>query len=116
MGYRSDVMCVIYPSLSADGAVREQVYNQLKVLMATRFAEVFDDWLKSCMHWVDDKCTLKFVIDDVKWYESYPEVQAFMRMLSAFDADIEGYTVEFMRIGEDSDYLLSLRREIQCEV
>lgn len=77
-----------------------------------------------------------FSCDDVKWYESYPDVQAFESAADKFvelcNAEVsEGsptYNYEFVRIGEDYDdvdvtregigceYLLSVSRSVNVEV
>jgi hypothetical protein len=132
MGYRSDVMAVIYPDATSDedSALK---YEQLKVLMQTTFKELMEDGFGADMEWVDGKQVLKFNITNVKWYDSYPDVQRFTAMLDSFgsgcDEDgIEGYCTEFMRVGEDYDdveqsssghnlcYYLSVNREIVCDV
>jgi len=101
MGYRSDVTVVVYPD------ERDQdKYNTLKVLMGTTFKDtvaLFD----ANMEWRDEGCALIFNIVDVKWYDSYTDVQAFLRMLSVLanegEDGIEGYNYEMVRLGEESD-------------
>jgi hypothetical protein len=132
MGYRSDVVVLIYPDVDLKAQEQEK-YDQLKVLMATTFKDTIDgtagvDGFMGYMTWMDDECVLKFQLDDVKWYPSYADVQVFERMLRAFDSDIEGYCTEFVRIGEESDdteehhtgdnnqYYLQVRRSIDCNV
>jgi hypothetical protein len=44
---------------------------------------------------VDFKC------EDVKWYESYPDVAVFTQMLPLIE-ELE-YCYEFVRVGEESD-------------
>jgi hypothetical protein len=87
------------------------------------------------MTWMDAEHVLKFNLPDVKWYESYPDVRMFDKMLRALDvandgsdAGIPGYCTEFIRIGEDSgdveehhtgednQYYLQVRREIDCNI
>lgn len=133
MGYRSNLMVLIYPDVDKveDEAPK---YEQLKLLMGTTFKEVVDEYFGSCMTWMDSDHVLKFDIKDVKWYPSYPDVQMFEAMLSTFkghtddDEDIKGYCTEFVRIGEDTEdveqvhtgdnnnYYLQVRREIDCNV
>jgi len=126
MGYRSQVMALIYPERGNDDMVAK--YEQLKVLMATTFKDVTDEYFGSCMEWMDADRVLKFTMDDVKWYPSYKDVQAFETMLDEFGDDIPGYCTEFVRIGEETDdvecrstgdnneYYLQVRREIDCNV
>jgi hypothetical protein len=133
MGYRSNLMVLIYPDVetAADMAPK---YEQLKLLMGTTFKDVVDEFFGSCMTWMDSEHVLKFDIPDVKWYPSYPDVQMFEKMLAAFkgscddDEDITGYCTEWVRIGEESDdteeshtgdnnnYYLQVRRTIDCNV
>lgn len=133
MGYRSNLMVLIYPDVetAADMAPK---YEQLKVLMGTTFKEVIDLHFYEDMTWVDSAHVLKFALDGVKWYPGYADVQMFERMLAAFkgscddDEDIKGYCTEFVRIGEESDdteeshtgdnnnYYLQVRRTIDCNV
>lgn len=128
MGYRSDVMLVIYPD-AEDSEEYKMLYAQLKVLMATQFKDLVDNGFSTCMTWVDSDCTLKFDMQGVKWYDSYPDVRAFEAMLSGFNTDeIPGYCTEFIRIGEDDNdvqversgennqYYLGVRRSIDCNV
>jgi hypothetical protein len=137
MGYRSDVMALIYPDPpdDVDDAAVQEKYDQLKVLMATTFKAVSDEFGDPYMTWHDDERVLKFNIPDVKWYPSYPDVKMFEVMLNTFkgyldddDLNIKGYCTEFVRIGEDADdteedhtgennnYYLQVRRSIDCNV
>lgn len=133
MGYRSDLMVLIYPDVEHIDAAPAK-YEQLKLLMGTTFKHIVEEFGDPYMTWMDSDRVLKFDINDVKWYPSYPDVQMFEKMLAAFkgsgddDEDITGYCTEFVRIGEESDdveevhtghnnhYYLSVRREIECNV
>lgn len=127
MGYRSNLMVLIYPDVEKMED-EQPLYDQLKVLMATTFKAVSDEFGDPYMTWQDNDRVLKFDIPDVKWYPNYSDVQMFENMLSAFDGEIEGYCTEFVRIGEESDdvenrytgdncqYFLHVRREIDCNV
>jgi hypothetical protein len=126
-------MVLIYPDVDKveDEAPK---YEQLKLLMATTFKHLGEEFFGSCMTWMDSDHVLKFTLEDVKWYPSYSDVQMFEKMLATFkgsgddDEDITGYCTEFVRIGEESDdveevhtghnnhYYLSVRREIDCNV
>jgi hypothetical protein len=130
MGYRSQVMALIYPDHESEEDCRA-TYAQLKLLMGTTFKEVSDEFGED-MKWFDDECVLQFDLPDVKWYPSYPGVQMFERMLEAFDRysddGLPGYCTEFVRVGEDSGdndekytgenihYYLQMRRTIDCNV
>ena len=133
MGYRSNLMVLIYPDVDKVEAESPK-YEQLKLLMGTTFKHIVEEFGDPYMTWLDSDRVLKFDINDVKWYPSYPDVQMFEKMLAAFkgsgddDEDITGYCTEFVRIGEESDdveevhtghnnhYYLQVRREIDCNV
>ena len=101
MGYRSDVVCIIYPH--GEGVDIKEKYALLKTLMATTFKDVVKEW-SQVMEWIDEGCILEFDIPDVKWYGNYPEVKLFEDMRERFEADeFEGIAVEFIRVGEESD-------------
>jgi hypothetical protein len=130
MGYRSQVVALIYPDHESEEGDRAK-YEQLKLLMGTTFRDVSEEF-GACLTWLDDECVLKFDLTDVKWYPNYPEVQRFGSMLESFDRDVDdglpGYCTEFVRIGEDTDdsvekhtgeniqYYLQIRRTIDCNV
>lgn len=134
MGYRSNVMVLIYPN-DQSKLGEKAAYEQLKVLMGTTFKHVVDAFGDPYMTWMDSDHVLKFDIPDVKWYPSYKDVQIFHEMLDAFDvsddggdAGIPGYCTEYVRIGEENDdieerhtgennqYYLNVRRTIDCNV
>lgn len=96
MGYRSDVATVIY----GDDRNSEK-YELLKTLMNTTFNVAYDAW-SSCAIWHDTKHVLEFRIEDVKWYDGYSDVAAFMQMLEDLQ-ELGGYNYEFVRIGEDDE-------------
>jgi len=126
MGYRSDIVALIYPDTDTKHEYKEP-YEALKTLMNTTFKEVTDTW-NDYVEWHDDVNCLKFKIDDVKWYESDPDVQIFMDMMKFFRSEAQGYCTEFIRIGEDYDdaeeehtgenqlYLTHIRRTIDCGI
>jgi hypothetical protein len=119
-------MALIYPERGSDDMVAK--YEQLKLLMATTFKDVTNEYFGICMEWVEADRVLKFRMGDVKWYPSYADVQKFEAMLEEFGGDIPGYCTEFVRIGEESDdveqrqtgdnneYYLQVRREIDCNI
>jgi hypothetical protein len=134
-------MVLVYPDACSSEEEQGAKYEQLKVLMATTFKDVVGEF-EGYMTWMDSDCVLKFELEDVKWYPSYPDVRMFEDMLSAFKGyddtddtddtedteDIKGYCTEFVRIGEDSNdveevhtgdnnhYYLQVRRTIDCNV
>lgn len=119
MGYRSDVAVVIY------GNHRDsQKYALIKTLMNTTFKEAYTEF---DAEWHDDKHVLEFKMEDVKWYDGYPDVDRFMTMLEEI-GDIEGFNYEFIRVGEDAndivaqeggacvEYILSVTRSIRVDL
>ena len=122
MGYRSDVKAVFYTSdkeqwpalrLFVDENFPEVLKGDLEVIGST----VYSGYVFSC--------------NGVKWYDGYDDVKAFNKCVEAYTELIEGETelpwvYEFIRIGEDTDdietenagncdYVLQVRREIDCE-
>lgn len=123
MGYRSDVVCAIYPE-DRDAVNRnEENYPLLKTLMNTTFKSVLDTF-KDNVHWYDDKQLLIFEMNDVKWYDSFPDVILFNKMLEFFRSeDNMRFCIEFARVGEEmedveveysdgAEYIIEVRREI----
>lgn len=130
MGYRSDIMLVVYPDYTdeeykigkSEPIIRkkgEDKYNTLKLLMQTKFKDVAETW---DLKFDDDKLRLVISEDNIKYYESYDEIASFER----FKEEIVelGYCMEFARIGEEYDdiiienmghnveYVLRINREI----
>lgn len=105
MGYRSDVTVLIYPD---NGEQNEARYDTLKLLMNTTFKGVYEEF-ESNFEWLDNHRVLKFAIESIKWYDSYPDVQKFARMLDDL-GEMEGLNYEFMRVGEESDDVEELQR------
>lgn len=124
MGYRSEVTALIYPDGGEHSALN---YNKLKLLMNTTFKQVFDEWggereFNDGWEWNDDVLVLQFTATSVKWYDSYPEVERFVKFLEEVQ-ELE-YQYEFIRLGEEDDDMetdstgdansyLSVRREIE---
>jgi hypothetical protein len=98
MGYRSDVQALIYP---ANGDTNLLEYNKLKLLMNTTFKDVYESWGNDWFTWDDKHRVLKFSANSVKWYDSYPEIERFIKFLAEV-RDLE-YEYEFIRIGEEDD-------------
>lgn len=127
MGYRSDVTALIYPEGGADNLLK---YDQLKLLMNTTFKELFEEWggereFDDGWEWDDKHRVLKFSIESVKWYDSYPDVARFSEFLEKI-RDLD-YEYEIVRVGEDytdiefdstgdSEGYLSVRREIEVNL
>lgn len=119
MGYRSEVLVLVYPRSGEDSLLK---YDQLKTLMNTTFKEVYDYWDDPYFTWEDKHRVLKFACEDVKWYESYPEVASFMHFIDMVDQ--LDYEFEFVRLGEnyedietrysnDCEWYTSVRREVE---
>lgn len=124
MGYRSAVMALVYPATTGETDARAEQYELLKTLMNTSYKFVWEE-LGNCFEWVDRDELLKFACSDVKWYPSYPDVQAFEKFIEEIEA--MGYDTEFIRVGENYDdietkysdnaaYHLSVRITIESEV
>ena len=123
MGYRSDVTVLIYPD---NGEQNEARYDMLKLVMNTTFKSAYEAW-DDHFEWLDSHRVLKFAIESIKWYDSYPDVQNFARMLDDL-GEMEGLNYEFMRVGEDYDdieqqhrgndlqYHISLARSIEVDL
>ena len=97
MGYRSDVKAVFYAPTEKAAAVKLYV------------DENFPESLNDCLRPVKNKYYAGYLFEDenVKWYDSYPEVIAFNRFVSNFlelaEQEEIAWCYEFMRIGEDND-------------
>jgi len=123
MGYRSDVTVLIYPDNGEQNAER---YDMLKVLMNTTFKKIYEEF-DEAFEWLDNHRVLKFAVESVKWYDSYPDVRDFQSMLEDI-SDMEGLNYEFMRVGEDYDdieqnqrgddlqYHISVSRSIEVDL
>jgi len=122
MGYRSDVAAVFY-------VTDKQKLPEIKLWLTENFpVEEFD----SCVRWFTNG--MVFECDDVKWYDTYPDVEAFNTAVEKFvdmfcKGDKEKFegAYEFIRIGEeyedveviregDYDYLLEFNRSIGTTV
>lgn len=118
MGYRSEVMMML----------KGPAIKEVKVLMDTAGIDLNEHWgetviggdervkMPSCFGYGrdhNDQLTFVFHIDDVKWYESFPEVQAIEKMwqfasmiadrfgrsgCQPLDSELNGI---FIRIGEE---------------
>jgi hypothetical protein len=123
MGYRSDIKAVFY-------APKEHA-PVLKLYVDENFPEE----LKGDLHLIDNGYAQGYMFEGEgwKWYDSYPDVQAFNRFVSNFLELADGeegserrWAYEFVRIGEDSDdveenrsdhsdYRLSVARSINSD-
>lgn len=125
MGYRSDILLVVYPDhdenldmhgLSEEGIAQKlrqinaEKYEMLKILMGTKFKPIVDEWGGEFRD--RDR---RFVIghEDIKYYSDYEDVTH----LEQFKDEIVelGYCMEFARIGEESDDTEFDQRGNHCE-
>ena len=110
MGYQSQVKALIYPDAPEDPMSVTKVqdyytekYEMLKLLMKTTFGHLMseDVWGEHYFEFDDKRDRLIFTAEDIKWYDNFPEVQAFHKFLD--DVTELGYCTEFVRIGEETD-------------
>lgn len=95
MGYTSDVVALVYPASGSENLLN---YDKLKLLVNTTFKDFYDYW-SEYFEWDDKHRALKFEIDSVKWYDSYPEVRRFGEFLTEISK--LDYEYEIMRVGEE---------------
>lgn len=102
MGYRSNIYVAIVPSAGTAADQRAPVMDRLRLLVGTTFAERLGGFMdEDCTTWDWRPGRLDIEICDVKWYESYTDVQQFHSFLDALP-DL-GYAYEFIRLGEDDE-------------
>jgi hypothetical protein len=95
MGYRSDVRSVIYGETSKMKVFMDEHQAQIQLVQE----DVTDIEVKEN----DGETVLHMHNDSVKWYEDYPGVIAWNKMLEKAEEAELAY--EFIEIGEDpSDY------------
>lgn len=100
MGYRSDIKCVMYvPEAVTFGVLLEylktNVHNNWDDKDSTVWTE-FEDDLSVNM----DRQMIFFEGNGYKWYESYPDVAAFMAALDKCEEIGGGY--QYVRVGGES--------------
>jgi hypothetical protein len=97
MGYRSDVVAAFYAT--PDKAAAMKLYVD----------ENFPEELAGNLRPINNKLYQGYLFEDenVKWYDSYPEVMAFNKFVSNYlelaEQEEIRWAYEFVRIGEDSD-------------
>jgi len=105
MGYRSNVVCLMYGNndIGDNTIVKEFVRSRVEAYSGEASAHVkdafdYNGWgvMFSCKDW--------------KWYDSYPDIQflenlfdEFEELLIGDDASNTSYALEFVRLGEESD-------------
>jgi hypothetical protein len=104
MGYRSDVVAIVYAVHEPFGKDsfltldRGKRYPLLKTLMNTTFKNIVEMW-GNHLEWDDKDGVLVFRAEDIKWYDSDRDIQAFSNFLK--EAEHCGFEFECMRIGEN---------------
>jgi hypothetical protein len=106
MGYRSDVVAIVYgvhDPFAKNGLYRldkERKYPLLKILMNTTFKAITEMWGRH-FQWDGSNGVLVFKVDDIKWYESDRDIQAFSNFLK--EVEHCGFEFECARVGENRD-------------
>ena len=136
MGYRSDVVSAFYVNTTEDNQADALQGLRAWYMLKKGECEAQDkssaDWLFPNFREV--KRGYVFEAQDVKWYDSFEEVQMFDALADSFKAafieDIDGeadHAYEFIRTGEEdddiqreedgaSDYVLQVQRSITCDL
>jgi hypothetical protein len=125
MGYRSDIKAVFYTS-------DKEQWPALRLFVDENFPEA----LKGDLEMIGSStyCGYVFSCEGVKWYDGYDDVKAYNKFVADYEELIENaegdeelpWMYEFLRIGEDTEdieatqagdaqYLLRVRREIDCD-
>jgi len=104
MGYRSQVAYVIVFD-------KKEVYDQFRVQykLDEKFKLCWEDekaeFPKSVqLEWLDEYHIVKFVAQDVKWYDDYPDVichHDLMKLADEYDEKYGGVEWKFVRVGEE---------------
>ena len=126
MGYRSVVEAVFYTR-------NEEEYPLLKLYVEENFPKFWQEEDIDCLKPIkaNNVWGCHFIADNVKWYESYPEIREFNEFVVKFNQLLTEnerarptWAYEFVRIGEETedieeersenaDFILSVRREIE---
>lgn len=122
MGYRSDVGALFYTQdESKVGVIKMWLRENLP----------FKDWEWSPDAFYEEEDGFRFFVEDVKWYDTYPEIERFNEVSEKFvelfcDIDDAYGAYEFIRIGEedediekksagDHDYRISMSKAIHFD-
>ena len=111
MGYRSDVVCLIYGERTEVNRFTDTVADRNVAMMAFKARGCIDFAGRIYFHnemgydvthgdTVDLKCII-LRLTYYKWYDIHEEVQEWERLMK--DAADAGLSVEFYRVGEDTD-------------
>ena len=121
MGYRSQVKAVFYTE-------DKEKWPVLKLYVEENFPKEWSLERIESRHYYG----YVFSAGDVKWYDSYPDVQAFDAFVDAYrnlidsESSTLSWAYEFIRIGEDTkdietdsegncSYLLTVSRQIETD-
>ena len=98
MGYRSEVTAIFYCHKPED-------YAPMKLFIEENIGGTFKEDLTE--EESNDRKYIKFYLEDVKWYDSYPDVIQFNEFIEAFveladdDESKLTWAYEFVRFGEE---------------
>lgn len=121
MGYRSSIKAVFYTSAT-------EQWPALRLFVDENFPEA----LKGSLEVIGSSTYSGYVFseEDVKWYDGYPDVQAYNKFVEQYtdlvDEGVLPWMYEFIRIGEDTEdietasaggagYILRVSRSIECD-
>ena len=93
MGYRSDVAYII-------GFKSFEDRDAFVGLMLAKNDEATAQAIEETDHERKDRAIITFHEEDVKWYDTYPEVQAHTRLYREANA-LYGAAYKFVSVGED---------------
>ena len=98
MGYRSDVMAVFYTQDAIE-------FPSIKLFIDEHIPEFFrtDEYMRT-FEGNHDLRGIKFTMNGLKWYPSYPDIQGFERAIEKFEKLSDGgdkWLWEFVRLGEE---------------
>lgn len=125
MGYRSDVMAVFY-------TYDPNEYPAMKLFIDENVPEFFrsDEYMRLFSGGMPKQVQgIKFTMNGMKWYPSYPDVQGFEQAIEKFEKLSDGgdkWLWEFVRLGEEvedveekscaeAESLLYVNRSIECD-
>ena len=98
MGYRSELTAIFYCHNQDD-------YPSMKLFVEENIGGAFKEDLTE--EELNDRKYIKFYLEDVKWYDSYPDVIQFNEFIEAFveladdDESKLTWAYEFVRFGEE---------------
>ena len=125
MGYRSDVMAVFYTYDPTE-------YPAMKLFIDEHIPEFFrgDEYMRLFSGGMPRHVQgIKFTMNGMKWYPSYPDVKGFEQAIEKFEKLSDGgdkWLWEFVRLGEEvedveerccaeSEGFLYVNRSIECD-